>query len=161
MFGMEQRSKESHMSFCFCFSKEWHHYCNIVMDCLVWKSQDIYLIVLAAGEISPRFDLSFLFYGKERSSIQGDHAILQQHLYSFLVGRMSQVICWWCCFRWADSDFTDLQKHNCVDRNRRPAMTFFEKSKQAIKARRRELNSTRLASQDKTRNSPEFVWEPS
>jgi hypothetical protein len=36
--------------------------------------------------LSPRFDLSFLFYGKERSSIQGDHAILQERLYSFLVG---------------------------------------------------------------------------
>jgi hypothetical protein len=45
------------------------------------------LIVLAAvlERLSPRFDLSFIFYRKERS-IQGDFAA------AFLVGRMSQVI---------------------------------------------------------------------
>jgi hypothetical protein len=39
-----------------------------------FKSQDIYLIVLAAGEISPRFDLSLLFYSKrEIDSRQGKY----------------------------------------------------------------------------------------
>jgi hypothetical protein len=45
-----------------------------------FKSQDIYWIVLAAGEIEdyPQ-DLICHLYFIEKRAIQGDHAILQQH----------------------------------------------------------------------------------
>jgi hypothetical protein len=92
---------------------------------------------------------SFIFYRKESDSRWSRYFVAA----SLFIPSCwtSQVICWrfqWRCFRWADSDFTDLQKHNCVDRNRRPAMTFFEK-KQASKSKQdggRILYSTLLYS---------------
>jgi hypothetical protein len=68
------------------------HCWNIVMDffglnhkIFIWS---FLLLCWRDWGLSPRFDLSFLFYRKERS-IQGDHAILKQYLYSFLlVGRL-------------------------------------------------------------------------
>jgi hypothetical protein len=80
-----------------------------------FKSQDIYLIVLAAvlERLSPRFDLSFFILWKRE--------IDSRRLRYFAVASLfipsywkSQVICWrfqWRCFRWADSDFTHLQKY--------------------------------------------------
>ena len=100
---------------------------------------------------------SFIFYRKESDSRWSRYFVAA----SLFIPSCwtSQVICWrfqWRCFRWADSDFTDLQKHNCVDRNRRPAMTFFEK-KQASKSKQdggRILYSTLLYSFGITRQDP-------
>jgi hypothetical protein len=77
---------------------------------------------------------------------------ISQHLYSyaFLVGRTSQVI-------FVDGAVSAERililrtcKNICVDRNRRPAMTFFEKSKQA-KQSKTEGGSTLLVWHYKTR----------
>jgi len=144
MFGMEQRSfKGKSFELLLLFFQRMASllkYCHGFFGLnhkkiFIWSC--MHVIVLAAVlEINYPQDLicHFCFMEKRDRFIKAITLFcISQHLYSyaFLVGRTSQVI-------FVDGAVSAERililrtcKRICVDRNRRPAMTFFEKSKQA------------------------------